>query len=155
MVESQIFLGIKELPPLQEMLRKNPPQLLALFIQDQSEANIYLQRAGYHQHSYLGKFLGSHADLSCLDLIQANITSLLRRLAPEYPFQDVDLELFPIIILETTVQDDKVMQSFELESLLMGGDHSQKVKASPIRSDDGSKDCGNLSSSTAVSRIIQ
>jgi hypothetical protein len=45
------------------------------------------------------------------------------------------------------------MQDFELESLLMEGDHSQKVKTPPIRSDYGSKDCVNLSSSTAVSRI--
>jgi competence protein ComEC len=57
-------------------------------------------------------------------------------------------------ILETAVQDDKVMQDFELESFLTGGDHSQKVKAPPIRSDYSSKDCGNLSSSTAVSRFI-
>jgi hypothetical protein len=31
--------------------------------------------------------------------------------------------------LETAVQDDKVMQDFEIESLLMGGNHSQNVKA--------------------------
>ena len=55
--------------------------------------------------------------------------------------------------LETAVQDDKVMQDFDSESLLMGGDHSQKVKAPPIKSDYGSKDCVNLSSSTAVSRL--
>jgi hypothetical protein len=45
------------------------------------------------------------------------------------------------------------MQDFELESLLMGAEHSQKVKAAPIESDYGSKDCVNLSPSTAVSRI--
>jgi hypothetical protein len=45
------------------------------------------------------------------------------------------------------------MQSFELELLLVGGGHSQKVKAPPIRSDYGSKDCVNLSSTTAVSRL--
>jgi hypothetical protein len=55
--------------------------------------------------------------------------------------------------LETAVQDDKVMQDFELESLSMGVDHSQKVKATPIESDYSSKDCVNLSSSTAVSRV--
>jgi hypothetical protein len=59
------------------------------------------------------------------------------------------------IILETAVQDDKVMQDFELESLSMGVDHSQTVKAIPIRRDYSSKDCVNLSSSTAVSRIIR
>jgi F-type H+-transporting ATPase subunit gamma len=58
------------------------------------------------------------------------------------------------INLEAAVQDDKVMQDFDLESLLMRGDHSQKVKAPPVRSNYGSKNCVNLSSSTAVSRII-
>jgi hypothetical protein len=66
-----------------------------------------------------------------------------------------DRKWFCMITLETAVQDDKVMQDFELESFLMGGDHSQKVKAPPIRSDYGSKNCVNLSSSNAVSRIIQ
>jgi hypothetical protein len=58
------------------------------------------------------------------------------------------------IILETAVKGDKVMQDFDLESLEMGADHSQKVKAAPITSDYGSKDCVDLSPSTAVSRII-
>ena len=51
------------------------------------------------------------------------------------------------------VQDNKVMQDFDSESLSMGADHSQKVKAAPIRSDYGSKDCVKLLSSTAVSRF--
>jgi O-succinylbenzoic acid--CoA ligase len=55
--------------------------------------------------------------------------------------------------LETAVQDNKVMQDFELESLSMGVDHSQKVKATPIESDYSSKNCVNLLSSTAVSRF--
>jgi methionyl-tRNA formyltransferase len=55
--------------------------------------------------------------------------------------------------LERAVQDDKVKQDFELESLLMEGDHSQKVKAPSVRSDYESKDYVNLSSSTAVSRF--
>jgi hypothetical protein len=59
-----------------------------------------------------------------------------------------------LMILETAVQDDKVMQDFELESLSMGVDHSQTVKATPIGRDYSSKDCGNLSSSTAVFRMI-
>lgn len=59
-----------------------------------------------------------------------------------------------LMILKTAVEGDKVMQDFELESLLMGGDHSQKVKAPPIKSDYGSKDCVNLSPSTAVFRMM-
>jgi hypothetical protein len=45
------------------------------------------------------------------------------------------------------------MQDFELESLSMGAEHSQKVKAAPIESDSGSKDCVDLASSTAKSRF--
>ncbi len=59
------------------------------------------------------------------------------------------------MILETAVQDDKVMQDFESELPQVGGDHSQVVKAPPTRGGCGSKDCVNLASSTAVSRMIQ
>jgi len=57
------------------------------------------------------------------------------------------------MILETAVQGDKLTQSLESESLLIGADHSQKVKAAPIKNDYGSRDCVNLSPSTAVSRM--
>jgi len=56
--------------------------------------------------------------------------------------------------LEMAVQDGKVMQDFELESLTAGGDHFQKVKAPPTVSVYGSKDSINLPSSTAVSRLM-
>ena len=55
--------------------------------------------------------------------------------------------------LKTAVQGDKVMQDFESESLAIGVDHSLRVKATPIASDYGSKDCVNLSPSTAVFRL--
>ena len=45
------------------------------------------------------------------------------------------------------------MQDFESESFSIGVSHSQKVKVTPIESDYGSKDCVNLSSSTADSRF--
>lgn len=51
------------------------------------------------------------------------------------------------------VQDDKVKQVFDSEPLLMVGGHSQRVKASNIKSVYGLKGCINLSSSTAVSRF--
>ena len=58
-----------------------------------------------------------------------------------------------LIILDSAVQDAKAMQGFELESLLMGAEHSQKVKAAPIKNDYSSKNCVALASSTAESRI--
>jgi len=58
-----------------------------------------------------------------------------------------------LLNLETAVQDGKVMQDFELEPLTAGGGHSQKVKAPPVVSGYGSKDCVNLPSSTDVSKL--
>jgi hypothetical protein len=47
------------------------------------------------------------------------------------------------------------MQDLEPGSLLMGAEHSQKVKAAPIKSDYGSRGCVDLASSTAESRFNQ
>lgn len=55
--------------------------------------------------------------------------------------------------LEAVIEEDKVMQDFELESLVNGVAHFQKVKTAPFTSDYGSKDRVNLSSSIAVSRF--
>ena len=55
--------------------------------------------------------------------------------------------------LDSAVQDAKAMQDFESESLLMGAEHSKKVKAAPVKSDYGSKGCVDLASSTAESRF--
>jgi len=60
---------------------------------------------------------------------------------------------FKTFNLETAIQGDKVMQDFESGSFAMGVDHSQKVKATPIANDYGSKDCVNLSPSIAVFRF--
>ncbi|MBS0634631.1 MAG: ankyrin repeat domain-containing protein [Verrucomicrobia bacterium] len=46
------------------------------------------------------------------------------------------------------------MQYLEQESLLVGAEHSQKVKAAPTKSDYGSRDCIDLASSTGEFRII-
>ena len=75
----------------------------------------------------------------------------ITRKGPSYTIDT--LKALDALNLETAVQDGKVMQDFELESLITGGEHSQKVKAPPVISDYGSKDCVNLPSSTAVSRF--
>ena len=55
--------------------------------------------------------------------------------------------------LETAVGPRQKVQDFESESLTLGVEHSQKVKATPIVSDYGSKDCAFCEESTAVSRL--
>ena len=58
------------------------------------------------------------------------------------------------MILETAVRDDKVRQDFDSELLKSVDSHSQLVKGSTLLSNSGSKDCVNLPSPTAVSRMI-
>jgi 2-C-methyl-D-erythritol 4-phosphate cytidylyltransferase len=55
--------------------------------------------------------------------------------------------------LGSAVRNTKAMQDFESESLSIGGDHSQKVKAPLIESDYGSKDCVDLSLPNAEFRF--
>lgn len=62
---------------------------------------------------------------------------------------------FMILKTAAAVQGDKVIQDLESESFPIGVDHSQKVKATLIGKDYGSRDCVNLSPSTAVSRMIE
>ncbi len=57
------------------------------------------------------------------------------------------------INLETAIRDGKVVQDFDAESHRAGDTHSQMVKGSPALCDYGSKDCINLPSPIAVSRI--
>ena len=58
------------------------------------------------------------------------------------------------LILESAVGPSKKVQDFESESLAMGVDHSLTVKATPIASDYGSKDCAFLPDPTADSRMM-
>ena len=73
-------------------------------------------------------------------------------LSNKEPFKKHQVNV-PCLNLKTAVQDNKVMQNFDLESLPIGVEHSQNVKAAPIRSDYCSKDFVNLLSSTAVSGL--
>ena len=103
---------------------------------------------------YLDRFISSRVIILVIGNVTLNLIGYwsIKRPIPIF----ILLEQEPILIyfnLEA-VQDGEVMQDFESESFVMGGDHSQKVKAPPITNDYGSKDCVNLPSSTAVSGII-
>jgi mRNA interferase HigB len=55
--------------------------------------------------------------------------------------------------LETAVGPSQKVQDFESESLAMGVEHSHTVKATPIASGYGSKDCAFRPAPTAVFRL--
>lgn len=58
-----------------------------------------------------------------------------------------------LLNLETAVENDNVLKDFDLESRSMKVDHSKKTKTTLIESDYSSKNCINLLSSTAISKL--
>lgn len=89
----QIFLGFPVNPSFQEQLKQVSIELVSTFIQDHPD---YLQRIEHRGIPYLGKGIGSLVDCASVDLIQENIYSLLKRLVPDYPYQEHALILFAI-----------------------------------------------------------
>jgi hypothetical protein len=95
MLDYQIFLGFHLSTSYQECLRETPLPVRSLFIQDNGE---YLAQINYEDSSYLGKSLGPLVELQNLELLEANVYSLLRRLVPDYPYERHPLILLPISI---------------------------------------------------------
>lgn len=93
-MRSSLFLGIMEDSSLQEALAKSSPHLIKTFIQEQPE---YLQRIIYQGDAYLGKLIGRELEFSQIDQIEANIRSLLIRLAPTYFYQKEMLKVFAFV----------------------------------------------------------
>lgn len=94
MLDDALFLGFPLSDSFLLKLKNLPPQITAEFIQEQPSD--YLQKVDYQEMSYLGKCLETPFDLRGLDTLQANIDSLLKRLVPDFPYQDHPLRLFSL-----------------------------------------------------------
>ncbi len=70
------------------MLQSANPSLVALFTKGGDD---YLETVEHHGQRYLGKCVGENADLARITLVEANIMSLLRRLVPDYPYQETPM----------------------------------------------------------------
>ena len=91
-------------------------------------------------------------------LLKKRLTTFALVDLPAHQFQQEMEFFFPLpngMILETVVRDGKVRQGFGPESFKSGGSHSQLVKGPPLLNDSGPKDCVNLPSPTAVSRMMK
>lgn len=85
MLDYHLFFGFPLNSVYQDTLNKIPSNLRSLFIQNHSD---YLQQVEYNGSVYLGKNLGPYIEYNTLDMAEANIYSLLRRLIPDYPYED-------------------------------------------------------------------
>lgn len=94
MYSAQLFLGFPVDKTFAMALQKANPAILAIFIQDNEN---YLREITWQDTRYFGKYVGKAADLNTLDMLEANIYSLLKKLVPEYPCLQVPLTLFPVL----------------------------------------------------------
>jgi len=82
MIDLQLFLGL----PIDQNLARQLDQVnsytKAMFIQ---EGENYLQEVIFNDRTYLGKKLGKITDSQSLETLEANVYSLLKKLAPGYP----------------------------------------------------------------------
>jgi len=89
----QLFLGFPVDENLSKMLDSLDEGIKSLFFQDNEQ---YLQSVAHKDLLYIGKFVGVKSDMQTLHSLEENIYSILRRVAPNFPYKETPLRLFPI-----------------------------------------------------------
>jgi hypothetical protein len=92
MFDTVLFLGFPLSDAYQKELLRLPSAERELFIQNQ--VSPYLQRVESEGTYYLGKCLGSSIEMVELDSSFLHIYSLLRKLVPNFPY-----EQYPLLLL--------------------------------------------------------
>src|SRR5438105_1590338 len=92
MFVAKLFLGFPIEHDFSLKLDKVNPEIVSLFVKKGGD---YLEKINFKGVSYLGKFVGDIADGTALELLEANIYSLLKKLVPEYSYEKIPLLLFP------------------------------------------------------------
>lgn len=94
MYSAKLFLGFPVDQEFSFHLQKVNPHLTSLFIQKSGQ---YLEEVNFKGVSYLGKYAENVTDSSELELLEANVYSLLKKLVPDYSYEKVPLLLFPVL----------------------------------------------------------
>ncbi len=88
MFQTSLFVLFPVSEAFEKMLQGTNPSLVAMFTQGGDD---YLESVEHNGQHYLGKCAGDTADIARITLLEANIGSLLRRLVPDYPYQETPL----------------------------------------------------------------
>ena len=88
-----LFFGFPVDPLFEKELSKVNPHMLDQFIQTGGD---HLEERVHLEMRYLGKDLGSLADLQTIELLEANIFSILKKIVPDFEYNEIPLMLFPI-----------------------------------------------------------
>lgn len=92
--EPGLFLGFLIDSSFQKELSKLESPLKSLFIQKNHD---YLTEYSFKEKQFLGRFIGKSIDLSHFELSSTNIYSLLKKIVPNYPYDQSELWLIPVI----------------------------------------------------------
>jgi len=92
-MDISLFFGFPVDSAFDLALKSSNPQIIELFLKE-GEGN-YLREVSFQGKRFLGKLIGDKIDLEDLVLLESNIYSLLRKIAPDYHCQKVPLVLFP------------------------------------------------------------
>lgn len=90
-INNTLFIGYPLSENYQLELDQIPSVVKEIFISENSSD--YLQKVTREEVTYLGKKVDSPFDLTQLDSTEANIFSLLKKLVPDYPYDEQSLYL--------------------------------------------------------------
>lgn len=94
MFSAKLFLGFPVDQIFAHQLDQANPKLVQEFIQADGE---YLCELDHQGLRYIGKWLGGIVELPKVEMMEQNIYSLLKRLVPEFPYEEVPLYLISMI----------------------------------------------------------
>lgn len=93
LINSSLFLGFPVDEPFLSALEKNKPDYISLFIHS---GDAYLEDVQFQGVRYLGKYVNNEEPITQFELLEANIFSLLKKLAADYDFSSSNLVLFAL-----------------------------------------------------------
>lgn len=91
MLDVSLFLGFPVDP---SYIAQVNSQILELFLRSRNDE--YLHEVFHEGIRYFGKFAGQVSNVADLGLLQKNIYSLLKKLSPDYPYEQTPLVLFVV-----------------------------------------------------------
>jgi hypothetical protein len=94
MFTSQLFLGFPVDHLYARKLENANPSMVKEYIHSQGE---YLCKITHNEMCFLGKKIGDEVALSKLELLEENIYSLLKKLVPDFPYDETPLYLISLL----------------------------------------------------------
>ena len=93
MFDAELFLGFPVDALYSRQIEKANPHVVAQFIQKKGD---YLQEATYDEMRFIGKEVGKIVTIPQLKQLEQNVYSILKKIVPEFPYNETPLYLFPV-----------------------------------------------------------